>query len=250
MAIDDETVPPPYRRRSPPAFNVPPIILVTIVVLALVQAVRSFVLSPSADEQVLLDFAFVPACYEQDCAALFARAAGADIWSPLSHSFLHGDWTHLGLNVVWLLAFGTPVARRIGATAFLAFSASGAAAGAGLFFLVNPDLMVPVVGASGIVSALMGGACRFAFASMGRRSFGQGEGPLLSLGQALSDRTVLFFILIFFATNILTASGLAGFIDGGASVAWEAHLGGFIFGFLAFGLFDGGARTRTQRGFE
>jgi membrane associated rhomboid family serine protease len=96
---------------------------------------------------------------------------------------------------------------------------------------------VPVIGASGIVSALMGGACRFAFSAMGHYRSARAL-PLLSIRQALSDRTVIFFVVIFFATNLLTASGLGGFIDGGASVAWQAHLGGFVFGFLGLAWFE------------
>ena len=228
-------MPPPARPANPPAFNVPGVVLLLLVVLALVQAVRSFLLTPDADDWVLTQFAFVPGCYAEAC---FGRSSGAEFWSPLSHAFLHGDWMHLGLNTVWLLAFGTPVARRLGALRFLLFSAIGAVAGAAAFYALNSDLFVPVVGASGTVSALMGSACRFAFGSIGRSGPAALRAPLLTVRQALADRTILFFILIFFVTNILTATGYSAFVDGGATVAWEAHVGGFLFGFLSLGLFD------------
>jgi len=48
---------------------------------------------------------------------------------------------------------------------------------------------------------------------------------------------VLIFIAVFFGTNLLIGSGVGGEMGGGA-VAWEAHLGGFAFGFLLFRLFD------------
>ena len=229
----DETSP---IRANPPAFNVPGVVLAALAVFLLIQAVRSFVLTPDADDRLITNFAFVAACYSEDCVTAFGRMAGAQIWSPLTYAFLHGDWMHVGLNCVWLLAFGTPVARRLGTVQAIAFSSVGAIVGALVFYLLNPHLMVPVIGASGIVSALMGGACRFAFGWMGRHP--TPYGPLLSVRQALANRTVIFFVLIFFATNLLTASGLSGFIDGGASVAWQAHLGGFVFGFLCLGFFD------------
>lgn len=237
MTIDEDTVPlvPP---ENPPAFNVPGVVFLVLVALAVVQAIRSFALSPEADDWVLSQFAFIPGCYAEACALFLDRNPGAQIWSPLSHAFLHGDWTHLGLNTVWLLAFGTPVARRLGAERFLIFSAVGAVAGAATFYALNKDLIVPVIGASGTVSALMGGACRFAFGSIGRSGPAALRSPLLTIRQALSDRTILFFVLIFFVTNVLTATGYSAFVDGGATVAWEAHVGGFLFGFLALGLFD------------
>ncbi|RYE66995.1 MAG: rhomboid family intramembrane serine protease [Oxalobacteraceae bacterium] len=237
MTLDEDTQ-PPVRRVNPPAFNVPGVVLLLLVVLALVQALRSFVLTPETDDWVLTQFAFIPGCYSESCGLFLDRNPGAQIWSPLSHAFLHGDWTHLGLNTVWLLAFGTPVARRFGAERFLLFSALGAVAGAATFYAFNTGLIVPVIGASGTVSALMGGACRFAFGSISRSGVPAERAPLLSFRQALGDRTILFFILIFLATNILTATGYSAFVDGGASVAWEAHVGGFLFGFLTIGLFD------------
>ncbi|WP_246191230.1 rhomboid family intramembrane serine protease [Aureimonas leprariae] len=228
----------PPRPAHPPALNVPGAVLATIVLLGLVHAVRTFVLGPAADDRLVFDLAFIPGCYETDCVGIYGRAAGAGFWTPLTHAFLHGDWAHFGLNAVWLLAFGTPVARRIGARRYVLFSVAGALAGAGLFFLVNPALMEPVIGASGVVSALMGGACRFAFGAS--RQFGESasEVPLLPIGRALADRTVLVFILVFFATNLATATSFGSFISGGSAIAWEAHLGGFAFGFLCFGPFD------------
>lgn len=240
MAIEDEPGPAgPARRPAPPVFNVPAVVVATIAVFALIHAVRVYVLGDAADEHLLVDFSFISGCYGQDCGNFLRRDAGALLWSPLSYAFLHGDWTHLGLNTVWLLAFGTPVARRLGAMRFLGFGAVGALAGAGVFYAFNPDLVEPVIGASGIVSALMGGACRFAFAAIGRAPEKSGRWtPLLSVWEALRNRTILFFILIFFFSNFLTGAGLSAFLDGGAKVAWEAHVGGFAFGFLCFALFD------------
>lgn len=239
MAIEEDAGPANEERRAPPAFNVPTVVIVAIAVFALIHAMRVYALDDIADERVVIDFAFIPGCYTADCGAFFRRDPGALLWSPLSHAFLHGDWMHLGLNTVWLLAFGTPVARRLGSLRFLGFAAVGALAGAGGFYLLNPDLIEPVIGASGIVSALMGGACRFAFAAIGKGNVALArQAPLLSIRDALRDRTVVFFIVIFFVSNILSGVGLSTFLDGGAQVAWEAHAGGFIFGFLGFGLFD------------
>lgn len=224
---------------NPPAFNVPAIVLLAIASLVAVHLVRTQLLGQAADLEVLLDYSFIAACYEDASDVCALRLPGAGLWSPVSHAFLHADWTHLAANALWLLAFGTPVARRIGALRFSAFALMGAIAGAGLFYLFNPLLLAPMVGASGIVSAVMGGASRFALGSMGRlTSRDIAHAPRLGILQSLSDRTVLFFVAIFFLTNLLIGSGLGSAFGGGLQIAWEAHLGGFAFGFLGFGLFD------------
>lgn len=243
----DEAPEPAFRRqRPPPAFNVPGIVLGLIAVYFAVHAVRVFALDPLTDSFVLVDFAFIPGCYRAVAEFCAYQRPGAGIWSPLTYSFLHGDWMHLGVNSVWLLAFGTPVARRLGAVRFLQFSGCGAVVGAAVFYVLNPDIVAPVIGASGVVSALMGGACRFAFGGAGATMppSMQAYLPVVSIREALANRTVLIFVAVFFGTNLLIGSAAGGFLGGG-TVAWEAHLGGFAFGFLLFGFFDPRSRTRA-----
>ena len=234
------------RRSHPPAFNVPGVVLALIAVFAAVHAVRTYLLGPVSATEMLVDFSFIPGCYGDYDPLCTVRMAGADLFSPLTYAFLHGGWAHLGANSVWLLAFGTPVARRFGAGRFLLFSAVGAVAGALVFYLLNPELIAPVIGASGVVSALMGGACRFAFG--GRtpvRVSTRPDLPMVSITDALANKTVLIFIAVFFATNLLLGTGV-GSAFGEGQVAWQAHLGGFAFGFLLFQLFDP-LRARRDR---
>lgn len=237
MTLDprtDETL----RRRNPPAVNVPLVVLLVIAVLGLVHLVRTQLLTETQDVWTLVNFAMIPDCYRTGDDVCALREPWANIVSPLSHAFLHGDWTHFLTNAVWLLAFGTPVARRIGSGRFLVFCVFGAAAGALLFDLLNPALLQPMIGASGVVSALMGAAARFALSGGAQRWGGPVYVPRLTLRESLSDRTVLFFIVIFFVTNVAMGSGAAFLLGDGGAIAWEAHVGGFLFGLLAFDLFD------------
>ena len=99
--------------------------------------------------------------------------------------------------------------------------------------------MILVVGASGVVSGLMGAAARFVFSPSGRisRQFAH-HNRRLSIPEALSNRSVLVFSGIWFLTNFLIGFGqIFGSVAGGA-IAWEAHIGGFLFGFLFFPIFD------------
>jgi membrane associated rhomboid family serine protease len=157
----------------------------------------------------------------------------------VTHVFVHGDFMHLAINSAWLLAMGTPVARRLGTVRFLAFFLLCGIGGA-LFFL--PFNAAPMVGASGAISGLMGGALRFLF---GPLTDGEpeplgskvGSADLLSLSDTLTDRRILIGIGAWTALNVVAALAVPAVLEG-VSIAWEAHLGGFFTGLLTFGLFD------------
>ena len=88
----------------------------------------------------LLTFAFIPARYDADLVAggSFPGGFGADLWTFFTYAFLHADLLHIGLNVAWLLPFGTALARRFGAWRYTAFMLVVAAAGAFAHLVTHP----------------------------------------------------------------------------------------------------------------
>ncbi|GEO83223.1 MULTISPECIES: rhomboid family intramembrane serine protease [Alphaproteobacteria] len=226
----------PGEEASAPAFNLPPVIVAALIGLGAVYAVQSLFLSASTAEWLAVTFGFSPLRYVYP----LSEQGYEWLWTPVTYSFLHGSLEHLGFNGLWLAAFGTPVARRIGTARFVLFWIVSAAAGAALHAAVNWGQPSIMIGASGVVSALMGSACRFAFGSSGRAvSHHIGvQPPRLSIAEALGIRTVRVFILAWFFGNLAVAVGLPLFGDLAGAIAWDAHIGGFLFGFLLFGLFD------------
>ncbi|MCZ8179569.1 MAG: rhomboid family intramembrane serine protease [Rhizobium sp.] len=221
---------------NPPIFNLPSGILVAIALICGIYALQEFVLSAAINQWIAVEFAFSPIRYLYP----LAEQSLAWLWTPVSYSLLHGSFEHLAFNSLWLAAFGTPVCRRIGEIRFVLFWIVSSVAAAALHAVVNwgePSLMV---GASGVISALMGAACRFAFGDRQRslaRLSGR-EPPLLSVGQALADHTVRVFIIIWFLGNVAIALGLPMLGADSAAIAWDAHIGGFLLGFFCFALFD------------
>jgi membrane associated rhomboid family serine protease len=249
--MSDYSVPP----RREPLLNLPASVSVLIAVLVVVHLVRVYVLTPVQDGNVILLFAFIPIRYAE-----VAREAGfpgglwAELWTPFTYALIHGGATHLVFNVVWLAAFGSALARRFAGPRFLLFSALGAAAGAGVHYLAHPEELVPVVGASAAISAHMAAVSRFMFQAggplqAGRRDPRVWQAEAVSLAGILRDRRVLGFLGVWFALNLLFGLGAvpAGPGEEGASIAWEAHLGGFLFGLLAFSMFDPPAGERLRR---
>lgn len=235
-------------RKEPPAFNVPGVVLVLIGAMLVSFAVFSWASFPRQEEMLIL-FALFPARFIPSVAhpdLLFPGGMAGDVWTLFSYTFMHGSWMHVIVNSVWLLAFGSPVARRIGTTRFLLLYFFCGIVGALLHVALNGGSLVPVVGASGAISGLMGAAARFVFLAggplgglvgqVGRSSAPRAQSSIL---EALSDRRVLIFVGVWVGLNFLFGlSGVSMMMGATANIAWEAHLGGFLAGLFFFGFFD------------
>ena len=223
-----------------PIFNVPGPVLAILAVLIAVHAALA-TLSPEDYTWWVLALAFIPARYTGMSADL-PGSGWADVTSFVSYMTVHADITHLAFNGLWLLAFGSVLGARMGAARFISFAVSGGIAGALTFLAFNPGLAAPVIGASAAVSAMMGGVMRFLFSAIDR-----GEGyllrhqpaaiPAITVKAALRDRRIVLASIVFLAINLLAIVGFGKLGESGA-IAWEAHIGGYLFGLLAFGLFD------------
>lgn len=233
----------PGREQRVPIFNAPGIVVVLLAVLAGVHGLRA-ILPAEATEWFTLALAFIPLRYGSDASVDVPGGALAAVFSPLSHALLHGDVVHLGINCAWLLAFGSALARRVGAVRFLLLFAASAAAGALMYYAINGPIAAVLVGASGAISGLVGGAFRFFFRALHLARYHPAglEGacrdvPRAPLRECVTDPQTRLAIIIWLAVNMITAFLLPQ-LGGGDAIAWEAHLGGFLFGLLAFALFD------------
>ena len=223
------------------AVNLPLVVIWLSVAFIAVHIIRQFI-SETADEWVLLTFAFIPLRYEAEVAALLPGGELARFWSPVTYAFLHADWVHLFVNVIWMASFGGALARRFGTIRVLALSLVSTVAAVALHYVLHASDEGIVIGASGAVSGMMAGTARFAFSPDGPLAGGRSAAafrvpaePFLS---AIMNRRVVAFVVIWFAVNILF--GFAGGMVAGVSgpIAWEAHIGGFLAGLLCFPLLD------------
>lgn len=235
----------PFEARRQPALNLPPVIIALSAILIAVHVLRQF-LSQEADLKVLLWAAFLPARYSHVPVlnGLLPGGLPADIWTFVSYAFLHGDAIHLAVNLIWFLAFGSAVAWRFGALRFLAFSAVTAAAGAAAHLYFFYGDVAPLVGASAAISGAMAAAVRFAFEAGGPLGPWRNSGPeafrvpASPLTRSLRNPQVLVFLGVWFGLNLLfgLTNAMTNLSEG--SVAWQAHIGGFLAGLLLFPLFD------------
>jgi len=228
-------------------FNVPLAVIATVAVLVLVHALRTLVLTDAGDLRFLLTFAFIPARYDADLVlgGSFPGGVGADLWTFFTYAFLHADLLHIGLNVAWLLPFGTALARRFGTWRYVAFMLVVAAAGAFAHLVTHPGAMVPMIGASAAISGAMAAALRFVFQQGGPLglwrldrpgdSYRVPAAPLLS---TLRDPRFLIFLGVWIGLNALFGVGSVSMAAEGQEIAWQAHIGGFLAGLFLFAAFD------------
>src|SRR5947209_3875287 len=233
---------PPRRERI---FNVPVVVLVLLAILGLVHAYLVLALTAEQTTEFLLLFAFIPARYDATVMPDIVWPGGwaADAWTFVTYALIHGDLSHLIFNAVWLLAFGSPVARRFGTPRFLAFMATTAAAGAAVHLVTHFGELLPMIGASASISGAMAAATRFAFQRGGPLELWRDPAeacrvPAAPLATSLRDPRVLAFVLVWFGVNILFGVFSLGMPGIEQAIAWQAHIGGFLVGLFAFAAFD------------
>jgi membrane associated rhomboid family serine protease len=235
----------PHSPPREPILTLPGALTAYIALLVAIHAVRTLLLPLDWDYWTLEMFSFIPKRYDASLLSMpLPGGTGAKIWTFLTYSLLHANLTHILFNILWLLPFGSAVARRFGAVRFFVFMAVTAAAGAAAHLITHEHAIAPMIGASASVSGAMAAAIRFAFVRGSFLSFRRGDAdaaalvPAQSLWRALRDPRVLGFLAVWFGVNIIFGVGSIGVGDEGATVAWQAHIGGFFAGLLLFSLFD------------
>lgn len=199
-----------------PMINVGGAVLWLIVANLAVHLLRFF-LSEQADDRLVYDFALVA-----------ARLTGAMPWGAydpaplLTYQFLHAGLDHLGINMLALLAFGTPVERRLGAVRFVVFYLLCGLAGAAAHIVAFAASPAPLIGASGAIAGCFGGAIRLIV--------GGERGGLAGI------RQVGLLAALWLGSQVVF--GLVGGGFGSAeAIAWWSHIGGFLAGLVLIGLF-------------
>jgi membrane associated rhomboid family serine protease len=162
---------------------------------------------------------FIPARFG-DTLGMLDQSGLLPAWvTPFSATFVHASFLHLGFNIVMLGYTGTATERAVGAGGIVMLYLVSAVTAVAAHWLLDPASAVPMIGASGAISGIVG-----AYSVLFSRSRARAIGPVPArVVQAL------WLVAAWAAINLAV-----GFISAGSSmpVAGAAHVGGFIAGVL------------------
>ena len=153
--------------------------------------------------------------------------------SLLLSLFMHGSWLHLLGNMLFLWIFGNNIEDRLGRIRFVLFYLLCGGGASLAHVLFNPASLVPVIGASGAISGVMG-AYLALFPTARVRTL-----VFIFILVTTVDIPASVFLVIWFVFQLLSARG-------GSGIAWLAHVGGFILGFLLIKLFLAGKKPAAE----
>lgn len=173
---------------------------------------------------------------------------GAASMSVFTAMFLHGGFMHLFGNMLFLAVFGKAIEARLGRTWFVLFYLVSGIAAAGAHIWSDPASTIPTLGASGAIAGVLGG---YLMLWPKATIYGLVPLPISARGsnipftaEARAYWYIIFWVISQFSGIMsATASDMAGelmlsgftlFASGG--IAYWAHIGGFVGGFLLGGL--------------
>lgn len=193
---------------SEPLLNIPPATTSLLGLIIAIHIIVTQVLSPDQTAALIGTFGFTPAAFSSGMPDAVAFV------TPITHMFLHGSWTHLVMNALMLAAFGSGIERWLGARRMLILFFLSGLCGVATHYILNTNSVFPLIGASGGLSGFF--AAALIMLNRGQREIGGRFG-------------ILPFALLWIGLSI--GFGMMGGPDG-SMIAWAAHVGGFLGGFV------------------
>ena len=154
---------------------------------------------------------------------------GPELRNVFTHMFLHGSWMHLLGNMWFLWLFGNNIEDSMSRGRFLIFYLGCGLAAAALQVWADTASFIPMVGASGAISGVMG-AYLVLFPRV--RVY-----TLVPLGFFLTTIALPAWVMLIYWFVLQTIGGFASIGAEGGGVAFWAHVGGFVAGLVFIKLF-------------
>ena len=179
-----------------------------------------------------------------DFVLYFGLVPAAFSWvAVLTSMFLHGGLLHFGANMLYLWIFGDNVEDRMGHGRFLAFYVLCGVAAALAQTAMNPDSIIPMIGASGAIAGVMG-----AYLVLYPHSRIVTLVPIFFFIQ-LIEVPAIFFLGLWFVLQFVSGVGSIASATGGepaGGVAFWAHVAGFVAGVSGVIVFRRPERQRVE----
>ena len=215
--MSEETPPPDPRDSKQPIFHPKAAeaaeaapVLALIIVMLLIHAWVAFS-GQGTGHAFYKKMAFVPQQFWE----------GSGLERLLSYAFLHVNWVHVMMNTLLIFLLGNRNWRFMGTARFLVFFLVTAAAGAIAFAVTRPETTAQLAGASGAAYGLLGSFLRYRYRVLTLRGHDMRMTAAVSVGMVVLIEAVLGY---------MSFDVLSGTV--GRAAAWEAHIGGFLVGWI------------------
>ena len=186
-----------------------------------------FFVELSGGDPFIMRWAFVP--------SRFLASPFGDVLTVFSSMFMHAGWLHLGGNMLYLWIFGDNVEDRFGHVKFLIFYLLCGIAATAAQMAINLGSNVPNLGASGAIAGVLG-----AYILM----FPKGSVRVLQ-GSRVIQVPALIVIGLWIVLQFFSGIGSVANAAQTGGVAYMAHIGGFVAGFLLTFAFRGSRQTQA-----
>ena len=215
----------PLRDDNPAASR--PIVTVALLAAVALLFLRQYSLGPEAGQLAIYSLGLIPSVLFGLHELPAELAVVPPVTTILTSMFLHGGWMHLLGNMLYLWIFGDNVEDAMGHSRFLAFYLLCGTAAALAQALPDPHSTIPMIGASGAISGILG-----AYLLLFPRAKILAVIPIgffLYTVRWPASIVLIGWFIVQFLSNALAS--------GGGGVAFRAHLGGFVAGMVLLPLF-------------
>jgi membrane associated rhomboid family serine protease len=204
-----------------------PVVNVSLIVINLIVFFREISLTNQGLNQLTYTYGLIPA---QVASQLATGVPLLTLAIPfITAMFLHANWLHIIGNMLYLWIFGDNVEDRIGHLPYLFFYLLVGVAGSIVYCLASPASQVPIIGASGAIAGILG-----AYFVLYPKAKVLTLLPLFFF-ITLVEVPAIWFLLLWFGMQVVNGFATSLAAD---SVAWWAHIGGFVTGALLINLFS------------
>ena len=193
----------------------------------------------AAGDAYFEQYGLVPA--HLTAALASGRDVGGQVVTVLTSMFLHVSLIHLGGNLIFLWIFGNNIEDRLGRLPFVAFYVLGGATAALAQVAIDPTSQIPLVGASGAISAILG---TYIVLYPGARVLSL---VFLVFFYQLIEVPAWMYLGVWFVLQLIDGLGSLGLAGSQGGVAFFAHIGGFLAGVAVGLVIRGGGRGRGER---
>lgn len=210
------------------AIRFAPIVTWSLILVNVYIFIIQSTLSEHEARLLLMQYGLIPAAFFHPEWAASQGLEGGRLLPFLTNIFMHGGWAHIIFNMWTLYIFGPAIEDRLGAGRFLAFYLLCGIGASMAHAIANSASIIPALGASGAIAGVLGAYMRLFPFSRLIVMFLIVIFPVFFELHAAVYVGMWFFLQLFQGIGTLL-NPLAG-IQGG--IAWWAHIGGFLIGWL------------------